>query len=174
MTEEAWRPIATTNGAYEVSDIGRVRSTPRIIERRDGKPLTIRGRILKSWTKRSGHIEVNLGSNNPRRVHRLVLEAFVGPNPAGMMGCHNDGNPGNNRLDNLRWDTGSENSLDTVRHGRNLQALRTACPRNHPYDLANTYWYRGRRMCRKCRNMHAAKSRAKSTARLAQMIGGLS
>lgn len=32
--------------------------------------------------------------------------------------CHNDGNPVNNRLDNLRWDTHQENQRDALRHGR--------------------------------------------------------
>ena len=40
-----------------------------------------------------------------RLVHRLVLETFVGAAPAGMEGCHNDGNRFNKRLENLRWDT---------------------------------------------------------------------
>jgi hypothetical protein len=53
-----------------------------------------------------------------RDVHTLILEAFIGPRPPGMQCCHKDGNPLNNRLDNLRWDTPSSNSRDTVRHGR--------------------------------------------------------
>lgn len=31
--------------------------------------------------------------------------------------CHNDGNPSNNTLDNLRYDSRSGNSMDKVRHG---------------------------------------------------------
>ena len=58
----------------------------------------------------SGREELNL-------LHRLVLENFVGPCPDGMECCHNDGNPDNNRLDNLRWGTPSENSRDKIRHG---------------------------------------------------------
>lgn len=51
-------------------------------------------------------------------VHRLVLEAFIGPCPPGMEACHNDGNPRNNALSNLRWDTSENNSADKIRHGR--------------------------------------------------------
>jgi hypothetical protein len=51
-------------------------------------------------------------------VHALVLAAFVGPCPEGMEACHWDGDPGNNRLDNLRWDVPKANAADTVRHGR--------------------------------------------------------
>jgi hypothetical protein len=52
-----------------------------------------------------------------RRVHRLVLEAFVGPAPEGEEGCHNDGNPANNALGNLRWDSHPSNMADQVAHG---------------------------------------------------------
>jgi hypothetical protein len=50
-------------------------------------------------------------------VHRLVLEAFVGPCPEGMEGCHNDGNRLNNDLSNLRWGTRSDNRDDARKHG---------------------------------------------------------
>jgi hypothetical protein len=50
-------------------------------------------------------------------VHRLVLEAFVGPCPPGMECCHNNGDPSDNRLENLRWDTHSGNTMDSLSHG---------------------------------------------------------
>ena len=46
-----------------------------------------------------------------------MLEAFVGPRPAEHEGCHNDGNPANNHLNNLRWDTHTGNMADTKTHG---------------------------------------------------------
>lgn len=50
-------------------------------------------------------------------VHRLVLETFVGPCPDGMVACHNDGNPLNNYVGNLRWDTHENNCRDKRKHG---------------------------------------------------------
>jgi len=50
-------------------------------------------------------------------IHHLVLLAFVGPKPKGLVGCHNDGDVTNNKSSNLRWDTYTSNSLDAVRHG---------------------------------------------------------
>lgn len=73
-------------------------------------------------TGSTDHLTVKLyrdGKWANRRVHRLVLEAFVGPCPEGMQGCHNDGNPENNALENLRWDTIRGNMLDAVNHGTN-------------------------------------------------------
>jgi len=51
------------------------------------------------------------------RVHRLILEAFVGPCPSGMQCRHLDGDSLNNRLDNLCWGTQKENADDAARHG---------------------------------------------------------
>ena len=65
-----------------------------------------------------GHRGVCLAGGRYRLVHHLVLEAFVGPRPAGMECCHYDGDPTNNRLANLRWDTSKANKADTKRHGR--------------------------------------------------------
>lgn len=50
-------------------------------------------------------------------IHRLVLETFVGKVPAGMEGCHNDGDSRNNCLKNLRWDTSKNNQADRINHG---------------------------------------------------------
>jgi len=51
-------------------------------------------------------------------VHRLVLEAFVGPCPPGMVACHRNDDASDNRLENLRWDTHKGNAADAVRNGR--------------------------------------------------------
>jgi len=37
--------------------------------------------------------------------------------PKGMEACHNDGNRLNNKINNLRWDTLSNNQLDRKKHG---------------------------------------------------------
>lgn len=69
---------------------------------------------------RYGHLAVELRSDDgphSRYVHRLVLGAFVGPCPPGMECCHGNGNPRDNRLTNLRWDTPSANSADKKAHG---------------------------------------------------------
>lgn len=55
---------------------------------------------------------------HPRAIHTLVLTHFLGPCPDGMEGCHNDGNPLNNHISNLRWDTHVNNMADRELHGR--------------------------------------------------------
>lgn len=54
----------------------------------------------------------------PFAIGRLVLTAFVGPCPPGMVCCHfPDKNPNNCSLDNLRWDTRKANMFDMRSHG---------------------------------------------------------
>ncbi len=82
--------------------------------------LSDQWRRLKALPDGDGYLRVNLfvdGKRQPRKVHHLVLEAFVGSRPAGLEGRHDDGNPANGTLGNLRWDTPSANQRDRRRHG---------------------------------------------------------
>ena len=81
-------------------------------------------RQRKPWvSKQLGYhcVTISAGHGNKKTfyIHRLVLEAFRGPCPNGMEGCHADGDRANNALSNLRWDTRRGNIGDTMRHGRN-------------------------------------------------------
>lgn len=73
--------------------------------------------------KVTGYLQVRLVGKT-RRVHSLVLIAFVGPRPDGMECCHGDGNPANNHLSNLRWDTPKSNHSDRGRHGTGNHGVR--------------------------------------------------
>ncbi|WP_439621469.1 HNH endonuclease signature motif containing protein [Gemmata sp.] len=64
------------------------------------------------------------GKRRRVNVHRLILEAFVGPCPLGMETRHLDGDRLNNRLDNLAWGTPAENAADRIRHGTVLWGTR--------------------------------------------------
>lgn len=94
---------------YRVSDAGDIES----LRRGQWRPLV-------GWRTKWGHHKVCLRNNVRNRnayVHVLVLEAFVGPCPVGLECCHHDGNPRNNTLGNLRWDTHAGNMEDAKRHG---------------------------------------------------------
>lgn len=167
---EEWRPVAGASG-YEVSNLGRVRSLDRYRTRRLAsghlsKPWFVRGRMLKPQEMKLGYLAVWIYTDGGRlrKVHALVTEAFHGPRPTPESVIrHMDGNPGNNTVENLRWGTPSENSLDRVRHGRHFAALRTHCPQGHPYAGDNLVVERGRRVCRECRNRRArVRGRLKS------------
>src|SRR5699024_4528685 len=141
--DETWKPVVGYEGLYEVSNTGKVWSIRR-------------GRVLRPRKKSDGHLRVGLwkaGKGKEKYVHRLVLEVFVAPCPEGMECLHIDGNPENNRVDNLRWGTRGENMLDRVRHGRHHNANKTHCPRGHELTPENIpeYWKgEGHRNCLAC------------------------
>lgn len=129
-----WLSVPEYEGLYEVNDHGEARSLDRVVTEVTGKKRRHRGRTLKPTILANGYhyIDFNLGGMQQRiAVHRLVLLVFVGPPPPGTEGCHGDGDPSNNHVDNLRWGTRSSNMLDAVRHGRNRNAAKSRCLRGH-------------------------------------------
>lgn len=111
---EEWRAVAGYEGRYEVSNQGRVRSLLR-----DTSLILKQFFSEKEGEKSVRYLRVGLCDNGSRlfRVHRLVLEAFHGPCPAGLEGAHLDGDPTNNESTNLIWATRSENHLMRRNHG---------------------------------------------------------
>lgn len=118
---EIWKPIPGYEGLYEVSNAGSVRGIDRIATFADGTPYKPqKGKVLKQSTDKIRRKTVDLYKNRSRKtvyVHSLVLSAFLGPRPDNMDCCHNDGNPSNNHIDNLRYDTRSGNFADKLIHG---------------------------------------------------------
>ena len=70
-----------------------------------------------------------------RTVHRMVLEAFVGPCPEGMECCHEDGDKSNNRLSNLYWGTHKENSDDSVRLNLTTKGTKNGMAKLSEFDV---------------------------------------
>lgn len=122
LPDETWKPVVGFEGLYEVSDRGRVRGLDRLVRTKGGslRPQSGQLRALVPSSKPPFYSTVMLYRRNTgscAQVHRLVLEAFVGPCPRGCECCHYDGNAQNNRIENLRWDTKSANGSDRKRHG---------------------------------------------------------
>lgn len=130
-TREEWRPVPGFRKAYEVSNLGRVRSLDRFVPcGPNGQQRLVRGRLLKLTSKGPrGYLVVNLGRGNHRRVASLVAEAFIGPRPAGMDVCHRDCDTSNNAVSNLRYDTRQGNMADSVRELRMPRGTSRPCHR---------------------------------------------
>lgn len=58
-----------------------------------------------------------LGNRKKFTVHTLVAVSFFGPRPDKMECRHLNGNPLDNRVENLQWGTSKENKADMFEHG---------------------------------------------------------
>lgn len=102
---------------YYVTDDGRVWSDPKGRHFKTGMWLTL-------VPNDNGYLTVNLlGPDRYRRirVHRLVLEAFVGPCPDGLEACHRNDIKTNNQIENLYWGTRRQNMRDAKDNGKHFE-----------------------------------------------------
>ena len=135
---EVWRSVANFV-AYEVSNLGRVRSyhIPGKARRLRSTPTIRKATPAK---KRGGYMIVVLrkdGKSYARSVHHLVLEAFQGACPPGMQARHlNDRDVTNNTLENLKWGTAKENIADKIRHGTSQHGERNPMCKLSDVDVA--------------------------------------
>lgn len=137
LAVEIWKDIPGFDGWYSVSNFGNVRSNQRVIQRRhpggNVHSKIVNERIMKRYSSKTqyGRMSVNLSVNGVAKthlVHHLVMRSFFGEMPEGMEVAHNDGDPRNNRLDNLRYSTPMENTADKFSHGTVLvgEAVKTS------------------------------------------------
>lgn len=110
---EEWRDIVGYEGLYQVSNQGRVRSLDREVIYPDGHIQKYKGKVIYGYKNDNGYIMVTLKGKS-YRVHRLVAEAFI-PNPENKPDIdHINTIRTDNRVENLRWATRSENMKNTL------------------------------------------------------------
>lgn len=113
MEEEIWKPIKDYEGLYAISNLGRVKSlnfnhTQTVV-------------IMSPWISAKGYEYVHLCKNGvirSHRVSRLVAQAFISNPENKPFVDHIDTNRRNNRADNLRWCTQSENQRNGISRKR--------------------------------------------------------
>lgn len=128
---------------YECSTLGRIR-------RKHGRPSS---RIhahtaLSGWLDSDGYRRYELRRDNTKhlvRGHVVVATTFYGPAPDGHECRHLDGQPGNNRIDNLTWGTDLENKQDRAWHRSN-----PGVPR--PQWATSTFWALPQTKVKACAN----------------------
>lgn len=124
--KEIWKPVIFWKNetlydfteAYEVSNLGGVRSLDKLVQTQTKGTRQYKGKNLSPITTHYGYLTVNLTHNKKRvaaRVHRLVLAAFVGFSK-GQEADHINRDKKDNRLSNLRYCTRSQNN--TNKHPR--------------------------------------------------------
>lgn len=115
MTEEIWKDIEGYEGKYQVSNLGRVKSL--------SNNKTKKEKILKPRKDKDGYLLVTLcknGKNKTYKVHRLVVENFMGkPLDKDYYSVnHIDEGKSNNKLENLQYCTVKYNANYGTRNER--------------------------------------------------------
>jgi hypothetical protein len=179
MVNENWKPVTGTDGRYEVSDTGNVRSWIHPGGARRKVPL-----VLTPSPIAKGYLCVGFRLNDGRVckvVSNLVLEAFVGPRPTTKhQAAHLDNNKRNNRLDNLIWATPKENGSHKRAHGtqpfreRRIENGRHVyrCPHCNAWKSAE-HFHRSKRAehqlqswCKRCANDERMERRRKKVGEM--------
>ena len=118
---ENWKPVVGYEGFYEVSDYGRIRTVEHVSKSscRNGGSRKVPSHLLKQNEKRNGYLMVDLckeGKIRTTLVHRIVADAFLGPEPQ-LQVNHKNLNKKDNRVANLEWVSAKENSTHRVANG---------------------------------------------------------
>jgi hypothetical protein len=117
--EEIWKDVIGYEGIYLISSFGRLFSKERVIKR-NKKGDYIQKEKYINGTLYHGYLKTTLRKNGGKKdkfIHSLVAEAFLGIKPKNMDVCHGDGVRTNNKLENLRYGTRSDNVIDSIKHG---------------------------------------------------------
>lgn len=112
---EEWRFIPGYSKNYMVSKYGRVKSVERTMIRSNGRPQRVRERILKSSCDEWGYPQVRIDGKTVK-VHKAVALAFLGDRPESFEIRHLDGDSTNNKVENLKYGSHSENVLDGYKY----------------------------------------------------------
>lgn len=114
---EIWKTYI--DGHYEASTEGRVRSVDKTVLFK-GTPGIRRGIVLKPTINSKGYLTVVIcvdGTRATKYVHQIVAITFL-DNPEDKPTVnHKDGNPANNKLSNLEWNTFEENYQHAQNNG---------------------------------------------------------
>ena len=111
---EIWEDILETEGKYQISNLGRVRTKDSFVNNRHGKRF-VPCRIRKNTVRKGGYVINSFYMNGKRKsdyVHRLVWRYFgdeTEPNHK-LTIDHIDNDKTNNRIDNLRIISSRENT----------------------------------------------------------------
>jgi hypothetical protein len=109
---EEWKLIPNTEGMYEASSWGRVRSVDRVVDHSTSGKLHLKGKMLRFCVSNENYFYVTICIKAKRvkyNVHVLIAAAFYGPRPEGHHVDHHDRNRQNNHINNLSYKTILEN-----------------------------------------------------------------
>lgn len=132
------------------------------------------GRIQKRKNKiyldNSGRPSVTLGGMT-KHVSRLLAETFI-PNPENKpCVCHKNGDPSDNRIENLYWGTAKENMLDKLKHGTHIQGEKVWNAKLNKYKIERIKFMK-EIMGRKLTNRKIAKIFGVNPSQISRLLSG--
>jgi len=111
---ELWKDIPNCEGWYQISNMGRVKSLFRVVNKSNGKKITFKSKILSpNKHNKTNYLSVLLRVFDKYKrisIHRLVGMSFLEFINDKLEINHIDYNKSNNKFDNLEWVNKSENS----------------------------------------------------------------
>ena len=115
--EEVWKDIPGYEGWYQVSNLGRVKRLKKVHCNHGKVNIVEREHILTPSMDKKGYLIVILTNNGEKKkyfkVHRLVAESFIENNQNKPQVDHINRIKDDNRVENLRWVTNSENQYNS-------------------------------------------------------------
>ena len=100
---EIWKDIDGYNGVYQVSNLGNVRRLSLVTPR-----------LIRGYNYADLHYK---GERKNCSIHRLVAKTFIKNTENKPQVNHIDGNKFNNNVNNLEWNTSSENIKHAYKTG---------------------------------------------------------
>lgn len=120
MKNEVWKDIAGYEGLYQVSNLGRVKSLPRIRKTYGKRTYKTKEKVMIAPLSINGYHRICLTKDGKQKhyfVHRLVAIAFMGEQDHYEVVNHINGNKLDNRVENLEFCTQSHNVKEAYRLG---------------------------------------------------------
>lgn len=116
---EVWKPVHVAP-SYQVSNFGRIKNP--------------QGSLNTGYISAQGYVLVSI-KDKTYRVHRLVLQAFdPQPNYDELTVDHLNGIRSDNRLENLRWATGEQNTFTMLANRAELHKELTRIIQKFGYE----------------------------------------
>jgi hypothetical protein len=147
---EQWKDIPEYEGAYMVSDLGRIKSLPRIKRNLHGNWMS-KDLILKNKPSKRGYICFTVKAGIKYKtfsVHQLMCVCFLDHRPDKtnkIVVDHINGNRIDNRLVNLQLITNRENISKAIRLNKKTDYVGVYSVYNGTYR--STIQYKGKAIC---------------------------
>ena len=118
--KEEFKDIVGYEGLYQISNLGNVKSLPKLIKRTLSNNYISKEKIMIPQKSLKGYLTIQLSKNGFKKrfyIHRLVANAFIGK-IEGLTIDHFNNNKSDNKVSNLSIMTQNENYKKYIKENR--------------------------------------------------------